>query len=139
MLGQWAVWPNYCLSTGTGAGAPQLHQLNDFLEDALTGSIMDRGKKRERSAIGFLRAIGWIASKAQCQTLMKHIQSPTTSQFWTRKAVERTETMPVPGRAIADFEWRCNRGSLSMAEVIFYGTFLLMIWAGISFADAQRC
>ena len=48
MLDQWAVWSNHCLSTGTESGAPQLYQLNDFLEDALTGSIMERCKKRER-------------------------------------------------------------------------------------------
>ena len=117
MLDQWTVWSM----------------------DAFTGSIMDKGKKRERSAIGLLRAIGWISRKAQCQTFMKHTGSPTNSQFWTRKAVERKETMPVPGGAIADFEWSCHGGSSPMAEVIFYSTFLLVTWAGIRFADAQRC
>ena len=75
MLDQWAVWSNHCLSTGTGSGAPQLYQLNDFLGDALTGSIMDRGKKRERSAIGLLRAISWVANRAQCRCFLGHIES----------------------------------------------------------------
>ena len=64
MLDQWAIWENHCLSTGTNLGAPKLHQLHDFLIDAKTGSIMDRGKKRERSAIGLMRAIGWVARKS---------------------------------------------------------------------------
>ena len=122
MLDQRAVWSNHCLSTGTEAGAPQLYQLDDFVEDALTGSIMDRCKKRERPAIGLLRAISCVAHMAQCQCFLGHIESRTISTFWSSKAVERRETMPVPGRAIAEFEWRCHGGRSSMAEVIVYGT-----------------
>ena len=140
MLDQWAIWENHCLSTGTNPGAPKLHQLHDFLIDARTGTIMDRGKKRQRSAIGLLRAIGWVARKAQCAILLRILTSKTITSFWEKQEQEeRKETMAVPGRAIADFEWRCNLNRSSLAEVLFYGTLLLMIWGGMRFADAQRC
>ena len=140
MLDQWTIWENHCASTGTNPGAPKLHQLHDSLVDAQTGSIMDRGKKRQRSAIGLLRAIGWTARKAQCEILMRMLSSKTITAFWEKKEnEERKETMALPGRAIADFEWRCHLDRSSVAEVLFYGALLLMVWAGVRFADAQRC
>jgi hypothetical protein len=77
MLDQWRVWEDFCNSTNTNPGEPELHQLNDFLEDAEIGSIMDRGKKRKRSAIGLLRAVSWMARRAQCPTLMAHLDCQT--------------------------------------------------------------
>jgi len=116
MLDQWTIWENHCASTGTNPGAPKLHQLHDFLVDAQTGSIMDRGKKRQRSAIGLLRAIGWTARKAQCDILLRMPSSRTITAFWEKKEdEERKETMALPGRAIADFEWRCNIERSSIA------------------------
>ena len=103
------------------------------------GSLVDRGKRRQRSAIGLLRAIGWIARKAQCEPLIKMLASKTISTFWDNPQGEREETMALPGKALADFEWRCNPDRSSTAEVLFYGAFLLMVWAGIRFADTQRC
>ena len=85
MLDQWAIWENHCFSTGTNPGALKLHQLHDFLTDAKPGSTMDRGKKRERSAIGLMRAIGWVARKAQCTILIQIMASKQSHPSGTRK------------------------------------------------------
>ena len=129
MLDQWSIWGNHCSSTRTNPGAPKLHQVRDFLVDAKTGSIMDHGQKPQRSAIGLMRAIGWVARKAQCELLLRILASTTITPSWEKSdQEERGETMALPGRAIADFEWRCHLERPSMAEVLFYGAFLLMIW-----------
>ena len=63
MLYQWGAWDNHCASTGANPGAPKPDQFNDFLVDAQMGTTMDRGKKRQRTAIGLLRDIGWVRAK----------------------------------------------------------------------------
>ena len=121
-------------------GAPPAVQLLDFLHDASTGALSNRSRGRLRSAKALLKAINWMAVRAQTKALLERLGKSTIKSFWRSGRVrDRKEALPIPARAVSDWENRLTRGRSPTAEVRFFEALLLLIWAGLRFGDLQRC
>ena len=105
-----------------------------YLHEVVSGARQDRSRVRTGRVIQGLKFVG---RKAQFGPLLA---VPDTPSILAGAAAPRPrrEALPVPLAALAQWErWICS-GSAPEHEVLIIGRLLLMVWAGLRFADAQR-
>lgn len=86
-----------------------------------------------------IKAVRWIATHAGVQAL-KVSWSPLVESFLkSRIPKELKESLPFSLFAMVQLERRILVSSCSTYEVVLIGAILVCTWAGLRFADAQRC
>ena len=78
--------------------------------------------------------------QAQVEPILAILDTPLVDRCLPGAAVPRPrrEALPLPLAVLVQWErWICN-GSAPEHEILFIRSILLMVWAGLRFADAQR-
>ena len=87
-----------------------------------------------------IQSLKFVSRKAQVQRLIAILDTPVIAGYLAGGAITRPrrEALPLPLAVLVQWErWICS-GSAPEREILFIGSILLMAWAGLRFADAQR-
>ena len=86
-----------------------------------------------------IKAVRWIATHAGVQALRVSWSPLVESFLKSRIPKELKESLPFSLFAMVQLERRILMSSCSTYEVVLIGAILVCTWAGLRFADAQRC
>ena len=139
-LSGWRRWLIFCRASGVQAGRPSCPDVLDFLEALAEGASSDRGARRSGAARGVIYALRFIAHKLLLEALDGILRGPVviswlSAQKWQRRAP--SEALPLPLFAVCELEQAALIGE-EAADRFLVGCFLVMLWAGLRFSDAQR-
>ena len=130
-LNGWRRWLLFCRASGIQAGRPECRAVLDFLDALAEGASCDRG---------VIYALRFIAHKLALAAFGEILRGPVvtawlSAQKWPRRAP--TEALPFPLLAVCELEHavlHCDR----LADRFLMGCYLVMLWSGLRFSDAQR-
>ena len=112
----------------------------DHLHEVMTGAQQDRSRVRTSSVAAAIQSLKFVSRKAQVDPLITILDTPLIAEYLAGAASPRLrrEALPLPLAVLVQWErWICS-GSAPEHENFFIGSILLMAWAGLHFADAQR-
>ena len=137
-LQRWSFWSEWALACGIHPGQPTQANMAGFLHEVISGARQDRSSVRTVSVAGVIQGLKFVGRKEE--QLLAVLDTPLIVGYLAGAAAPRPrrEALPLPLAALVQWErWTC-RGSAPEHEVLFIGGILLMAWAGLRFADAQR-
>ena len=109
-------------------------QLADLLMTASLAKSTDGGSSHQTT----IKALRRCAKMAQITT-WDFFYDPIVDSFLKQKRlIDRKEAPPLPLWTIVQFERRVLMSSCPESQVIILGSFLLMCWTSMRFADMQR-
>ena len=135
----WRLWLAFCQGAHLAPANVSLASLLDFLDALATGAKLDRGKGRCGRAKGVVQALRFVARKLGLESLQKTLGSAPVvswlaSSKWTASTVR--EALPLPLFAVIQLEQALS--SCEPGDWWPILCFLLMLWAGLRWSDAQR-
>ena len=139
-LQQWTFWAEWAQECGLHPGQPSLAAMAEYLHEVVSGAWQDRSRVRTGSVAGVIQSWTFVGREAQSGSLLAVLDTPLTAGYLGGVTAPRPrrEALPVPSAALVQWErWICS-GSAPEHEVLFIGGILLLPWAGLRFADAQR-
>ena len=98
--------------------------------EVMTGAQQDRSRVRASSVAAAIQSLKFVSGKAQVEPL----------KYASDRRIPRRccNPAPLPWAVLVQCErWICG-GSTPEHEILFIGSILLVAWAGLRFADAQR-
>ena len=134
----WRIWLTFCQGCGIAAGSPTLSGLLDFLDALASGSASDRGKNRGSGARGVIGAMRFAAKKLDLP-ILTILFTPTVKSWLGQRTWSETpakEALPLPLRACLELEQALS--SCDPEDWWLISCFLLMLWGGLRWSDAQR-
>ena len=139
-LSGWRRWLQFCRASGVQPGCPACAGVVDFLEALAEGASCDRGSRRSGAARGVIHALRFIAHKLGLEPFAVILNGPIVSSWlsapkWARRAP--SEALPLPLYTVCQLELAV----LACEEPVdsfLMGCFLVMLWSGLRFSDAQR-
>jgi hypothetical protein len=137
----WEVWQEWALTAGIEVAAPSQAALADFMYELQAGALRDRGAGRMSNATNAIKAMRFVAKKAQLRELSTIMDGELITAYLhgDGAARDRREALPHAMAIIVAFERRISSRACSPAERIFLGTMLTCCWSSLRFGDAQRC
>ena len=139
-LQHWTLWSEWALECGIHPGQLALADMADYVNEVASEARQDRSRAETSSVSGVIQSLNFVGRKAQVDSLMTVLNSPLVTGYLMGAAVPRPrrEALPLPLAALVQWErWICS-GSAPDHEILLLGCILLMAWAGLRFADAQR-
>ena len=86
-----------------------------------------------------IKAIRWVATHAGVSSLSSAWSPLVESFLRSRIPRELKESIPLSLYTLVQLERRILMSSCPVVEVVIIGAILMCTWAGLRFADAQRC
>ena len=138
-LSGWRRWAEYCFGCNVAMGAPACTSVLNFLEALAAGSQSNCGKRRSQAASGVVHALRLVAHKLGLQSFACTLHGPIVGAWlaagkWDRKPPK--EALPVYFRVVQELEEAALCETCEDYWLIC--SFLLMLWSGLRFSDAQR-
>ena len=119
-----------------------MHTLSESqLADVLTVMRLSKSCETDRDVCSgnfTIKALRWWHKIAGVSHLMICFSPLVDSFLKTKLSKDRREAPPLPLWLIFQWERRILQGASTTYEVMMLGSFLLITWAGLRFADAQR-
>ncbi|CAL1162028.1 unnamed protein product, partial [Cladocopium goreaui] len=119
-----------------------MHTLSESqLADVLTVMRLSKSCETDRDVCSgnfTIKALRWWHKIAGVSHLMICFSPLVDSFLKTKLSKDRREAPPLPLWVIFRWERRILQGASTTYEVMMLGAFLLITWAGLRFADAQR-
>ena len=119
-----------------------MHTLSESqLADVLTVMRLSKSCETDRDVCSgnfTIKALRWWHKIAGVSHLMICFSPLVDSFLKTKLSKDRREAPPLPLWVIFQWERRILQGASTTYEVMMLGAFLLITWAGLRFADAQR-
>ena len=119
-----------------------MHTLSESqLADVLTVMKLSKSCETDRDVCSgnfTIKALRWWQKIAGVSHLMICFSPLVDSFLKTKLSKDRREAPPLPLWLIFQWERRILQGASTTYEVMMLGSFLLITWAGLRFADAQR-
>ena len=142
-----SIWKEYAHACGFPLGAPEPVEVADFVFALSQGGLSrprssDGRQSRQRqvrtAVATVVKAIRWIARRAEASRLLDAF-SDTLVQGYMKagKKKQRREAPPLPLAVVVKLEERLLQSS-DMAERIWIGFLLALVWAALRFLDGQR-
>jgi hypothetical protein len=140
-LNLWDAWRDWAASVSVTCEDPGLQDVVDYLQELRQGASRDRSAHRQVSVASTVKALRFVARKAQLAGLQEVLAMDLVSEYCagTGQAHDRREALPLPLAVVAAMEQRVLNPASSSAERILVGGLLVMIWASLRFGDGQRC
>ena len=139
-LSGWRRWLQFCRASGVQPGCPACPGVGDFLEALPEGASCDRGSRRSGAARGVIHALHFIAHKLGLEPFAVILNGPIVSSWLQRRsgpAVHRRRPYRFLYSQCASSRWQCWI-AMKPVDSFLMGCFLVMLWSGLRFSDAQR-
>ena len=119
-----------------------VHHLSEAqLADTLTVMQLSRTSDTDRDVCSgnfTIKALRWWHKIAGVKNLQICFSPLVDSFLKTKLSKDRREAPPLPLWLVFQWERRILQSASTMYEIMMLGSFLVIIWAGLRFADAQR-
>ena len=109
------------------------------LADALITVSLSKKSECSAGCQATIKAIRWISTHAGVSALQIAWNPMIESFLKSRIPKELKESIPLSLYVMAQLERRILMSSCAMQETVVIGAILACTWAGLRFADAQRC
>ena len=109
------------------------------LADALVSISLSKKMECSAGCQITIKAIRWVATHAGVSSLSSAWSPLVESFLRSRIPRELKESIPLSLYTLVQLERRILMSSCPVVEVVIIGAILMCTWAGLRFADAQRC
>ena len=117
-----------------------IHTLTESaLADALVSISLSKKMECSAGCQITIKAIRWVATHAGVSNLSSAWSPLVESFLRSRIPKELKESVPLSLFTLIQLERRILMSSCPVVEVVIIGAILVCTWAGLRFADAQRC
>ena len=87
-----------------------------------------------------LKALRWAVNHMKVECLRNIVYGGVVSSFDKQRSLsDRRETLPFSLYTLCMWEKQILRSTCSLVDIVVLGTFLVLAWSSLRFADAQRC